>query len=43
MVATWLASASGQVIAPGIYLSAAALLSLGALWAMPDRSREPLL
>jgi len=42
MIATWLVSASGLVVSPGCYLSVAALLSLAALWAMPDRSREPL-
>jgi len=42
MIATWLISFTGVDAAPGIYLTAAALVSAAALWLMQDRSREPL-
>ncbi len=42
MIATWLIKVSGSALAPGVYLSLAALLSVAALWFMRDRSREPL-
>lgn len=42
MLSTWLMRASGDPLAPGFYLTAAALLSTAALAAMRDRSREPL-
>jgi MHS family proline/betaine transporter-like MFS transporter len=42
MIATWLISFTGVDTAPGMYLAAAALVSVAALWLMKDRSREPL-
>jgi MHS family proline/betaine transporter-like MFS transporter len=42
IIATWLTTQSGFNLAPAVYLSALALVSVIALFTMKDRSREPL-
>ena len=42
MISTWLIEATGTPLAPGFYLAALSLVSVGALLLMRDRSREPL-
>jgi MHS family proline/betaine transporter-like MFS transporter len=43
IIATWLISQTGFILAPAIYLAALALVSVAALFFVRDRSREPLL
>ncbi|MGD2173334.1 MAG: MFS transporter, partial [Gammaproteobacteria bacterium] len=42
MIATTLIATTGAPTAPALYLTVAALVAVGALAAMPDRSRAPL-
>lgn len=42
MLASWLLAVTGVPSTPGIYLSVAAFLAVGALALIPDRSRGPL-
>jgi MHS family proline/betaine transporter-like MFS transporter len=42
MIATSLIAATGVATSPAIYLAAAGMVAVWALWLTPDRSRSPL-